>query len=255
MIKLVCFVKKKPGMDRDAFRHHWLENHGPLVASTPELADPVLRYEQNHRLDADYERDDPDRPGFDGVTMQWFRDFGDFTEFVRSSAYPDVIAPDEDKFLDRSSLWLIFADPANRVIVNDAARAAAGVKLLCMLTRQPGVSAERFHAHWAGPHGALFRDTPELARHISAYEQHPRMRADYENDPEVRPDGLAEQWYADLETFHAFVSEPAQAELIRPDEDLFIDRDAIDFILTGPAHVIMDDEDRDALEAEAAGAA
>ena len=50
--------------------------------------------------------------------------------------------------------------------MNDAARAAAGVKLLCMLTRQPGVSAERFHTHWAGPHGALFRDTPELARQL-----------------------------------------------------------------------------------------
>ena len=37
--------------------------------------------------------------GFDGVTMQWFRDFADFAEFVQSSAYPEVIAPDEDKFL------------------------------------------------------------------------------------------------------------------------------------------------------------
>ncbi len=243
MIKLCCFVKRKPGMDRDAFHRHWLESHGPLIRDTPELADPILRYEQNHRLDADYDRD-PE--GYDGVTMQWFASMADFGAFVSSDAYRDVLSHDEASFLDRSDLMLIFADPANRVIVDDAARAQAGVKLLCMLTRQPQVPAETFHAHWRSPHGELFRDTPELARHIAAYEQHPRSPGDYAR--EGGADGLAEQWYADLDAFTAFVSEPAQAELIRPDEDRFIDRSAIRFVLTGPADVIIDDHDRDALE-------
>ncbi|MDH4017840.1 MAG: EthD domain-containing protein, partial [Actinomycetota bacterium] len=121
MIKLCCFVKRKPGMDREAFHSHWLEAHGPLIRNTPELAAPILRYEQNHRLDSDYERD-PD--GFDGVTMQWFDSFTDFAGFVQSDAYRDVLWHDEERFLDRSGLFMIFADPANRVIVDDAARAA-----------------------------------------------------------------------------------------------------------------------------------
>ncbi len=248
MIKLCCFVKRKPGMDRDAFHSHWLESHGPLIRDTPELADPLLRYEQNHRLDADYERD-PD--GFDGVTMQWFASFEDFTAFVASDAYRDVLSHDEASFLDRANLALIFAGPANRVIVDPAARAAAGTKLLCLLTRQPKLSAEAFHAHWRSPHGELFRDTETLARHIAAYEQHPRSAHDYGRAG--GGDGLAEQWYRDLDAFAAFVREPAQAELIRPDEDRFIDRAAIRYVLTGPADVIIDDHDhdRDALEAGA----
>lgn len=248
MIKLVCFLRKKPGLDRDAFRRYWVEEHGPLVRRTPELADGVLRYEQNHRLDSDYDRD-PD--GYDGITMQWFHEMDDFMSFVRSSAYPEIIAPDEEKFLDRNTLWMIFAGPAHRVIVDEPARLAAGVKLMCMLTRKPGLSASEFHAHWRSPHGGLFRDTPELARHIAAYEQHPRAEADYARDAGGGPDGLAEQWYPDLDAFHAFVREPAQASLIRPDEDRFIDREKIRFIVTGPAHVIMGDHDRDRIEQDA----
>lgn len=248
MIKLICFVKKKPGLDRDAFRRHWLEEHGPLIRRTPELAEPVLRYEQSHRLDLDYERS-PD--GFDGITMQWYREIGDFVRFIRSEAYSELVAPDEAKFLDRGSLWMIFAGPAHRPIVDEPLRLAAGVKLMCMLTRKPGLTAAEFRTHWRSPHGALFRDTPELARHIAAYEQHPRLDGDYVRDQAPGPDGLAEQWYADLAAFRAFVREPAQASTIRPDEDRFIDRSKLEFILTGPAHVIMGDHDRDRLEREA----
>lgn len=251
MIKLCCFVKRKPGMDRDAFHRHWLESHGPLIRDTPELAAPILRYEQNHRLDADYERE-PD--GFDGVTVQWFEAFADFVGFVRSDAYRDVLWHDEERFIDRAGLLMIFAGPANRVIVDDEARAAAEVKLLCMLSRRAGTSGEGFRAHWRSPHGELFRDTPELARHVAAYEQHPRAAGEGAppGDDGSGPDGMAEQWYADLDAFHAFVREPAQGELIRPDEDRFIDREKLRFVVTGPADVIIGGHDRDALESKAA---
>jgi uncharacterized protein (TIGR02118 family) len=248
MIKLCCFVKRKPGMDRDAFHDHWLNAHGPLIRNTPELAKPVLRYEQNHRLDSDYERD-PD--GFDGVTVQWFDSFGDFAGFVQSDAYRDVLWHDEERFIDRAGLLMIFADPANRVIVDDSARAAAGVKLLCMLTRREGMEGTAFRQHWRTQHAGLFRDTPALARHIAAYEQHPRTVGDEARDTGGGPDGMAEQWYADLDAFHDFVREPAQADLIRPDEDRFIDRSKLQFVVTGPADVIIDDHDRDALESRA----
>ena len=53
MIKLVCFFRRKPGMGVDDFHAHWLESHGPLIANTPELAQHLVRYEQNHRLAED----------------------------------------------------------------------------------------------------------------------------------------------------------------------------------------------------------
>ncbi len=57
MIKPICFLKRKPGMGGGDFRDHWLNDYGPLVRSSPDLARHIVRYEQNHRLDADYERE------------------------------------------------------------------------------------------------------------------------------------------------------------------------------------------------------
>ena len=82
MIKLICFIKRKPGLSRDDFREHWLHNHGPLIAGLPDFRRHVLRYEQNCRLDSDYERDQAGSAGFDGVTIQWFESRRDFYAFA-----------------------------------------------------------------------------------------------------------------------------------------------------------------------------
>ncbi|HIM03187.1 MAG TPA: hypothetical protein EYG46_19600 [Myxococcales bacterium] len=108
MIELICFVRRKEGMDRDAFHEHWLNHHGPLIRNTPELSKYVLRYEQNHRTDRDSERD-RGSAGHDGVTIQWFENMQAFIGFCTDPAYYELIAPDEAKFLDRSAFHIFFA--------------------------------------------------------------------------------------------------------------------------------------------------
>ncbi len=54
LTKLVCGVRKKPGMDRDAFHTYWWEVHGPLNRDTPAVRKYFIRYEQNHRLESDF---------------------------------------------------------------------------------------------------------------------------------------------------------------------------------------------------------
>ena len=105
MIKLICFLKRKPGMSVGDFRDHWLNDHGPLVRSSPGLARHIVRYEQNHRLDADYERESGG--GFDGVTVQWFRELEDFYAFAAEPGYRESISVDEERFLDRSNLRFV----------------------------------------------------------------------------------------------------------------------------------------------------
>ena len=64
-VKMICMIKRKPGMSVEEFHRYWREVHGPLVAST-RSGRHASRYEQNHRPLADY-RDDDDRRGWDGV--------------------------------------------------------------------------------------------------------------------------------------------------------------------------------------------
>ena len=105
MIKLICLLKRKPGMTPEEFHTYWRDHHGPLVAST-KSASHVLRYEQNHRPLSDYRADDD---GYDGVTEQWFESAESFHASLRE---PDYAVIDEDipKFLDRSSLVFLLTE-------------------------------------------------------------------------------------------------------------------------------------------------
>jgi hypothetical protein len=237
VIKLVCFFRRKPGMSVADFQRHWLENHGPLIADTPELSQHVLRYEQNHRLGDDYGR--VDACSFDGATVQWLESMRSFGAFVREPAYRELIAPDERRFIDPESISLLFTADDDVKIRSDAAREQATVKLLCLLKRKPGLEPEEFHEHWRGPHASLFTQTPEIARHVTAYHQSHRLDRDYDRDRGGGYDGLAEQWYASMGDFEALVREPAYAEQIAPDEDRFIDREALTYLLSAPPQLII----------------
>ncbi len=238
MIKLVCFFRRKPGMSVADFHAHWLGSHGPLIANTPELAQHLVRYEQNHRLPSDYERD-ANGPGFDGATVQWLESIESFYGFVREPKYAELIAPDEATFLDRESITLLFTEDDDVKI--EGRRGDAEVKLLALLKRKQGITAADFHRHWAGAHASIFADTPEIARHILAYHQSHRLEKDYERDAQGPPgfDGLAEQWYTELSDFQQMVREPLYGENVPADEERFIDRPAITFLISRTPDVII----------------
>ncbi len=105
MVKLICFVRRKPGLDAEEFHHYWRDQHGPLVAST-KSGGHALRYEQNHRV-----REHWDQAGYDGVTEQWFSSVDDFLASLQEDDYP-LIEADIAKFIDVDSLeWMITEEP------------------------------------------------------------------------------------------------------------------------------------------------
>ncbi len=134
MIQLICFVRPRPGMDRDAFHGHWLETHGPLIRDTPEdfqahwrrvhgplfrdtpeIAQHMLGYVQHHRMASDRARDASlsaeDEGGWEGLTEVWLRDRAGFRDLYREPAYRRSVVPDEDGLLDRSAMrWIVCRD-------------------------------------------------------------------------------------------------------------------------------------------------
>lgn len=112
------------------------------------------------------------------------------------------------------------------------------VKLFALLRRRPGMDPQEFRDHWRDVHGPLIRDTPELARHIVRYEQHPRHRPDALSGTEG-VDGVAVQWFRSIDDFVAFISEPGYRELIAPDEKRFLDVDSIEFVITEEPNVVI----------------
>lgn len=109
---LVCGVRKKAGMDRDEFHRYWWEEHGPLNRDTPAVRQYFIRYEQNHRLPADFERDGSE---IEGVTIEWFPSTRHFFGMATDPESRDVIAADEQRFLDTDGLVWILTDAETTV--------------------------------------------------------------------------------------------------------------------------------------------
>ncbi|MGE4608505.1 MAG: EthD domain-containing protein [Myxococcota bacterium] len=237
MIKLICFIKKKPELSIALFRDHWLNHHGPLIESLPDFRRHIVRYEQNCRLDADYERDQG--VGFDGVTVQWFESRRDFYSFAMEPSYKDTIYLDEEKFLDRSAISFLLTEEPDVVIDGAEKRPSAEVKLIAMLERKTDIDRDAFRKHWATGHASIFRDTPELARHIIGYDQHRRLDADYDRDGGRGFDGVTEQWYESYHAFMKYIAEPAFASTVFPDERKFLVPEHTQWIVTRRPDVII----------------
>jgi hypothetical protein len=108
MVRLICLLKRKPGMTVEEFRDHWHHHHGPLIRATPNIARHVVRYEQYLPADSPVELGGE----FDGVTIMGFAQAEDFLAFVQEDDYLSVIHPDEQSFLDMEGLvGIIVGDP------------------------------------------------------------------------------------------------------------------------------------------------
>lgn len=119
------------------------------------------------------------------------------------------------------------------------------VKLFAVLRRRRGMSVEEFVEHWRNHHGPLIAGEPTLARHLVRYEQHVRHRPDALSGTED-VDGIAVQWFESIDDFVAFLSEPAYAELVAPDEGRFLDMDRVEFVITEEPTVVIDGDVRGA---------
>ncbi|CAN5794312.1 hypothetical protein BH23ACT2_BH23ACT2_06960 [soil metagenome] len=117
-MKLFAFVKRREGMSREDFLHHWHHHHGPLIRDTPGLGDRTVRYEQ-HPARAD------DRSGWDGVAVQEFASWGDFVAMLGGDAGAAMRA-DEANFLDPSSIRVVFTDDPVVVTEPDATKGGRG---------------------------------------------------------------------------------------------------------------------------------
>ena len=128
------------------------------------------------------------------------------------------------------------------------------VRLFAFLTRRSELSHEEFLDHWLNVHGPLIAGTPELARHIRRYEQHPRAEAGPMSGSE-HCDGVTVQHFDSADDLWAFTAEPAYAELIAPDEAALLDLQRLVWVITGePTVVIGDGTSTGGVGADVAGA-
>jgi uncharacterized protein (TIGR02118 family) len=112
MVRLICMLKRKPGMSAEEFHRYWRERHGPLVMAT-RSGSYVRKYVQLHASH-------PAVPGlgepvYDGVTEQWFDSLEDYQASIAEPDY-QRIAEDLPNFLDLTQLAFAVVDDDGEVV-------------------------------------------------------------------------------------------------------------------------------------------
>ncbi len=99
MIRLTVLVKRNPALSMEEFHEEW-RAHGRMIGAEPVFARYVRRYEQHHRVPADYSSPLYAGDEFDGMAVQWFDSFKDFMAMLQTPEYASKMQPDEDRILD-----------------------------------------------------------------------------------------------------------------------------------------------------------
>lgn len=237
-IKLFAFSRRRQGVTVEEFQQYWEGVHARQIADDPSLRRHVRRYELNHRLAEDYDRD-RFRPegagaGWDGVAVLWFDSAADF-EAMQAEPTFKAHAGDGAEFRDEAQLVVLTHDP--EVIVTRPHRADAGAKLICILRRNAAFDLATFHDHWQHHHGGLFQQIPELNEPLLGYDQNHGIEL-----PGAPFDGVTEQWFHSYASFVASLEVPAIEREVNPDVAYFLDPSSTEFIMAGPPKVIVGDE-------------
>lgn len=107
-VKNIELVRKMTSMPPPEFHKYWIDVHGPLGGSIPQ----VLRYVQSHTLADEYRA--ADAPALDGVALTWFDDTNAMRDAAQTAEYRRT-RDDEDNFL---SVPLDFVITKEHVIVD-----------------------------------------------------------------------------------------------------------------------------------------
>lgn len=101
MIQEIVLLRRRPGMDRDAFHRYWRETHGPLAAKLPGLR----KYVQAHVIPDPAQADLP----YDGIAELWF-DSAEALQAALASPEGQAARADLPNFLDQDTVQILIAE-------------------------------------------------------------------------------------------------------------------------------------------------
>jgi uncharacterized protein (TIGR02118 family) len=222
MVKVLTFIKRRPGMSVEEFQRYWLTRHPAVVTRLPG----VRRYVQSHTLASSYAKGEP---VWDGIAEVWADDTDALRAMTRGPAHADVEA-DEAEFIDRSTMGLIVTE--DHAVV-DGSVGPDAVKAVEFLTRRPGTSIDEFQGHWRERHGPILAGVPGLRRcTLSA-----TRRSAYTAGHAPVYDGATLMWFDSGDALRAAAGSPAYAAAVA-DRVRFLAPGSPPFIMTRQ-HVIV----------------
>jgi uncharacterized protein (TIGR02118 family) len=112
------------------------------------------------------------------------------------------------------------------------------LKVDILVYRRPDLTHEQFVEHWQNIHAQLFSSQPVVKQYVRRYIQS-RTIPNPPNDVKVADyDGIAQLWFDDIEGFHGVFSSKNYMDVIRVDEQKFIDPKRVEFLFSEETSII-----------------
>ena len=197
-------MKKKETWSTEDFLSYWLEQHGKLASSIPNLRE----YWQNPVVDRlrrgiDYARGPWT---FDGFSQLWFDDASQADVAFKDDSFSAALIADEQHFL--GDLHIVTANQREVIEVPAEPTRSALLKRISTLKRRSDVSEEDFRREWK-VHGFMVQEMPGVAGYrqnvITARERIKGQPCNYDDLP---IDGIVELWFENPTTLDAAFASP-----------------------------------------------
>ncbi|MFM9925298.1 EthD domain-containing protein [Variovorax sp. H27-G14] len=195
-------IRKKPDWTDDAFRRHWRDSHGPLVAQLPALR----AYRQNLVVDRlqrgiDFARGPWD---FDGFSQLRFDAAAQADAAFTHGELAAAIRADEEHFLGALHIVTV----AQTEVIALPPKPEGLLKRISLLRRPVAQSEEDFRREWR-VHADHVRRMPG----VSGYRQNVvTARELVKGTPcahaELPIDGIVELWFENIDTLNAAFASP-----------------------------------------------
>ncbi|CAK7217844.1 hypothetical protein SCUCBS95973_003284 [Sporothrix curviconia] len=124
-VSIIAFLKRRPGLTHEQFYHHWVNVHGPLVVPWAKKHG-FLEYRQIHlypALNANRAVVGPEIAGrntelenWDGCAIFELESLEKFEAAFQDPYYKDLIAKDEEAFVDKAAGVMRRRGELNRII-------------------------------------------------------------------------------------------------------------------------------------------
>ena len=112
------------------------------------------------------------------------------------------------------------------------------IKFTILLRKRPELTREEFVEYHKNNHAPLFKSLPEVQQYVRKYVQCHTQSVDLPGMPPPDYDGITELWFDDTEAIAKLFTAPAYMEIIRPDEEKFIDLHGCSFLVSTENQVI-----------------
>ncbi|MEA2626505.1 MAG: hypothetical protein QOD06_2550 [Candidatus Binatota bacterium] len=221
MIKLVAFLKRKPGTSPEAFQDYWRAEHGPKVRAVQG----IRGYVQSHTLLSGYRKGEP---AYDGVAELWYDDTGTMRAASESAEWA-AVRRDEPSFMDVDALaWVLTEEH----VIADGDPPPDGVKNVELVIRRPDLPLDEFFDYWRRLHGPIATGIPTMRRYVQSHA----IRSSYAQGRKPPCDGIASVWFENTDAMREGARSAAYAHT-RADEANFL-APPLPFVITRE-HVVV----------------